>query len=56
MLLTIVRGAMCFDDLRTGHVTLHPTFHEACCAKGLVSDNSECDDALTEVARWATGA
>ena len=56
MLLTIFRGATCFDDLRTFHGTLFPTFREACCAKGLVSDNSEWDDALTEVATWATGA
>jgi len=48
MLLTIVRGATCYDDLRTFHGTLFPTVREACCARGLVSDNSEWDGALTE--------
>jgi len=56
MLLTIVRGATCFNDLRTFHGMLYPTFREACCAMGLVSDNNEWDDALTEAATWATGA
>jgi len=48
MLLTIVREAMCFDDLRIVHGTLYPTFREACCARGLFSDNSEWDGALIE--------
>jgi len=56
MLLTIVRGAACFDDLKTFNGTLYPTFCEAYCARRLVSDNNEWDDALTKVATWATGA
>jgi len=34
---------------------LYPIFHEGCCVKGLVSDNSEWVDAIIEAATWATG-
>jgi len=37
MLITIVYGAMCFDDLRTIYSTLYHTFREACYVKGLVT-------------------
>jgi len=48
MLVTIVRGAKSFDDLRTIDGTKCATFREACMTLGLFIDNSEWDDALNE--------
>jgi len=54
-LLHIVRGATCYEDLRTVNGTLHSTFKEACLARGLLDDTNEWDEALTEASTWATG-
>jgi len=56
MLLTIVRGAKSFDDLRTIDGTKYTTFRKACMKLGLVANNSEKDDAPNEASTWATGA
>ena len=56
MLLHIVRGATCYEHLRTVNGTLHSTFKEACLARGLLDDTNEWDEALTEASTWATGA
>ena len=55
MLLHIVQGATCYEDLRTVNGTLHSTFKEACLARGLLDDTNEWDEALTEASTWATG-
>jgi len=55
LLLTHVAGATCFEDLRTTHrphtltTVVHPTFKAACLARGLLQDDVEWDQCLTEV-------
>jgi len=52
--LTHVAGATCFDDLRTTHrphtptTVVHPTFKVACLARGLLQDDAEWDQCLSE--------
>jgi hypothetical protein len=49
VLLTHVAGAACFEDLRTTHrphtptIVVHPTFKDACLARGLLQDDVEWD-------------
>ncbi len=56
VLLTHVTGATCFEDLRTTHrphtptIVVHPTFKAACLARGLLQDDVEWDQCLSEVA------
>jgi hypothetical protein len=56
VLLTHVVGATCFEDLRTTHrphmptTVVHPTFKVACLARGLLQDDGEWDQCLSEVA------
>jgi len=56
ILLQIVRGAICYEDLSSVNGTLHSTFKETCLARGLLDDTNEWDEALTEVSAWVTGA
>ena len=56
VLLTIVRGAKSFEELRKIDGTEYAIFCEACLAMGLVIDNSEWDNALFEAYIWAAGA
>jgi len=48
MLLTQVPGATSFDSLKTVGGVLHGTFREACRARGLLDDDREAGDAMTE--------
>jgi hypothetical protein len=54
VLLTHVVGATCFEDLRTTHrphtptTVVHPTFKAACLARGLLQDDAEWDQCLSE--------
>jgi hypothetical protein len=54
VLLTHVVGATCFEDLRTTHrphtptTIMHPTFKAACLARGLLQDDAESDQCLSE--------
>src|SRR6202789_4502128 len=41
-LLTSVKGATSFEDLRRINGVLYPTFHAACLAHGLLEDDNEC--------------
>ncbi len=56
VLLTHVAGATCFEDLRTTHrphtptTVVHPTFKAACLARGLLQDDVEWDQCLSEIA------
>ncbi|PWZ28212.1 hypothetical protein Zm00014a_038889 [Zea mays] len=54
MLLMIVKGATSYEDLRRYNNILHPTFKEACRARGLLNDDNEWYNAFDEAARWAT--
>jgi hypothetical protein len=54
VLLTHIGGATCFEDLRTTHwphtptTVVHPTFKAACLAYGLLQDDAEWDQCLSE--------
>jgi len=54
VLLTHVAGATCFEDLRTTHrphtptIVVHPTFTAPYLARGLLQDDAEWDQCLSE--------
>jgi hypothetical protein len=52
MLLTVVKGASSFEDLRTTGSILHPTFKDACQALGLLGDDNMWREALKEASVW----
>ena len=50
-LLNHVTGCTCYQDVRTlPDCTVCPTFKEACRRRGLLEDDQESDDCLTEAA------
>ena len=55
VLLSAVKGATLFEDLRTVDGQLLPTFHAACLARGLLEDDSEWRQCLQEAAHMASG-
>jgi hypothetical protein len=55
MLLNVVCGATSFEDLRTVNGELCGTFKEACAALGLLQNDREWDQCLTEAARIQSG-
>jgi hypothetical protein len=54
-LLTVIRGATSFRNLRTVDGTVYPTFKDACVTLGLVQDDREHELCLSEAIRWQTG-
>jgi hypothetical protein len=55
LLLTTVPGATSFEYLRIFEGTLHPTFKDACIARGLLEDDSEWCQCLRGARHMATG-
>ncbi|ESR46081.1 hypothetical protein CICLE_v10003171mg, partial [Citrus x clementina] len=55
MLLNFVKGSTSFESTRTVNGVTYPTFKAACYALGLLDDDKEWIDCLTEAAIWATG-
>ena len=55
LLLTVVKGATSYEDLRTFENQLYPSFREACIARGLLEDDSEWKKCLDEAKHMATG-
>jgi len=56
MLLTVVKGATSFEDLRTFDGVLLPTFKEACKQRGLLRDDHEWVQCLDEAAEMQVGS
>jgi hypothetical protein len=54
MLLSVVRGAKCYEDVRTYQSVLYPTFRDACQARGLIRDDIEWSTLFDEAILWAT--
>src|SRR6266446_6364904 len=55
LLLTSVKGAKSFEDLRSFQDTQYPSFREACIARGLLEDDNEWDQCLQEASHMQTG-
>ncbi|KAF7807564.1 uncharacterized protein G2W53_039725 [Senna tora] len=55
LLLTFVKGATSFEDIRTVNGVLHPTFKDACYAMELLDDDKEYVDGITEASNWSSG-
>ncbi|XP_021991288.1 uncharacterized protein LOC110888052 [Helianthus annuus] len=56
MLLGIVRGPRSFEEIKTVDGVVYETFKEACYAYGLLNDDKEWNDALSEAKLWASGS
>ncbi|XP_057250038.1 uncharacterized protein LOC125496641 [Beta vulgaris subsp. vulgaris] len=54
-LLNYVKGATCYEDIRVVDGVLHPTFKEACYARGLLDDDKEYVDAIMEASFRESG-
>ena len=55
MLLTHIKGATSFDDLKTVNRHMYKTFKEACIHLGLLQDDSEWNTCLYEASKIKTG-
>ncbi|XP_074363652.1 uncharacterized protein LOC141704304 [Apium graveolens] len=55
MLLNFIKGSTSFECIRTINGVTYPTFKAACYALGLLDDDREWIDCLSEAAVWATG-
>ena len=55
LLLTTVKGPTSWQDLHTFNGVEHPSFHTACLACGLLQNDDEWRQCLTEAAAMCTG-
>lgn len=55
MLLHSIKVPTYYEDLRIINGVLYETFKNACAALGLLDDDGEWDNALSEASIWATG-
>ena len=53
--LTSVKGATSFENLCSVNGVLHPTFHAACLAHGLLEDDNEWRQCIQEAAHMTSG-
>jgi hypothetical protein len=56
LLLTVVKGAQSYEDVRTYDGTVHPTFKAACLARGLLENDGEWHQCLQEAGEMQTGS
>lgn len=56
MLLNVKKGCTSFQDLRTVGDYIYPTNQQACYALGLLGDDKEWSEAITDVDFWATAS
>ena len=55
LLLTVIKGAKSWDNLRLVDGVQHPTFQAACVALGLLQDDGEWNQCLAEAGEMQTG-
>ncbi|KAF7839029.1 putative PIF1 DNA helicase/replication protein A1-like protein [Senna tora] len=55
VLLTFVKGLTCFEEIRTINGVLYPSYKAACYAMGLLDDDKEYVDGITEASHWSSG-
>jgi hypothetical protein len=55
MMLTVVQGPTCYEDIRTVKGTQYDTFREACFASGFIGDDKEYIKAIEEAHKWGSG-
>ncbi|XP_056689832.1 uncharacterized protein [Spinacia oleracea] len=53
-LLNTIQGATCYEDIRTVNGVLYSSFKEACYARGLLDDDKEYIDGITEASFWGS--
>ena len=56
ILLNHIKGATCYEDLRTINEVCYPSFKEACFALGLIDDDKEFIEAINEASNWASAS
>jgi len=54
-MLTVIKGPLCSEDIRTVNNILYPTFRDACEASGFLADDNEYIEAITEAKDWGYG-
>ena len=54
-MLTVVKGPLSYEEIRTVDNILYPTFREACEASGFLADDNEYVEAIKEANDWGTG-
>lgn len=52
----VVKGAKCYEDIRTVDGVLYATFKEACSARGLLGDDQEWYSAFEEADQWGSAS
>jgi PIF1-like helicase len=55
LLLSVVTGARSFNDLKSFHGVIHPSYREACLARGLLADDNELKRTLEDGKYMQTG-
>ncbi|XP_045797949.1 uncharacterized protein LOC123892172 [Trifolium pratense] len=55
MMLTVVKGPMCYEDIRKVGDIQYDTFRDACFAKGFLGDDKEYISAIREAHGWGPG-